>query len=202
FKGGGKGREFTVSEDGSLNYEVQKGDTLWSISKDVLKAKLNREPNSGEIFAQITEIASASGITNPNKIYPMDKIKVPQAKTNEADSAEIPKSITDQLSDTQKTDKPYLTNLAKMATVLTTKFNNFDANKDRQITPNEYQAVMDSYANLAGKETDPTKKKVMQTVHQVLEQAKVLFPRTASRTHAISPEYLAQSINDLTILSK
>lgn len=72
-------RQFTVKEDGSASYEVKGGDTLWSISQDVLRNKLGREPNNAELMKQIDDIARASNIADPNLIRAgMDVLTIPK----------------------------------------------------------------------------------------------------------------------------
>ncbi len=72
-------RQFAVKSDGSASYEVKGGDTLWSISQDVLRNKLGREPNNAELTKQIDDIAKASNIANPNLIRAgMDVLTIPK----------------------------------------------------------------------------------------------------------------------------
>lgn len=60
-------------------HEVKKGDTLWKLCKDHLRqANGGKEPSDREIMKTITEVAKANGISNPDRIYPGQKIKLPQ----------------------------------------------------------------------------------------------------------------------------
>lgn len=72
-------REFNVKGDGSAEYAVKSGDTVWDISTDVLRRQLGREPSGSEIVDQVQRIASASGLTDANLIYPGDKLTIPAA---------------------------------------------------------------------------------------------------------------------------
>jgi hypothetical protein len=72
-------REFTVNSDGSAEYSVKSGDTVWDISTDVLRRQLGREPSGAEIVDQVQRIATASGLADANLIYPGDKLTIPAA---------------------------------------------------------------------------------------------------------------------------
>lgn len=72
-------REFNVKGDGSAEYAVKSGDTVWDISIDVLRGQLGREPSGAEIVDQVQRIASASGLADANLIHPGDKLTIPDA---------------------------------------------------------------------------------------------------------------------------
>lgn len=71
------GRNFEVRGDGGAEYTVQSGDTVWGVSTDVLRKRLGREPNNGEINTEVNRIAAASGLSNKNLIHPGEKLVVP-----------------------------------------------------------------------------------------------------------------------------
>lgn len=74
-------REFTVNGDGTAEYVVKSGDTVWSVATDVLRNRLGHEPSSGAIAGEVQRIAEASGLNKPPRtpdlIYPEDKLIVP-----------------------------------------------------------------------------------------------------------------------------
>ena len=65
-------REVEVHDDGSALYSVKKGDTLWSISSDVLKSEHADDPDyrptHAEIQRAVKEIARRNHIQNPDRI--------------------------------------------------------------------------------------------------------------------------------------
>jgi YD repeat-containing protein len=65
-------REIEVRDDGSASYSVKKGDTLWSISSDVLKSEHaydpDYRPSHAEIQRTVKEIAHRNHIANPDRI--------------------------------------------------------------------------------------------------------------------------------------
>ncbi|MBS1956013.1 MAG: peptidoglycan DD-metalloendopeptidase family protein [Cyanobacteria bacterium SZAS-4] len=78
-------RQFTVKNDGTASYEVKGGDTLWSISQDVLRNKLGREPSNAELMKKIDDIAKASNIADPNLIRAgMDVLTIPKDDSGSA----------------------------------------------------------------------------------------------------------------------
>lgn len=82
-------RQFTVKNDGTASYEVKGGDTLWSISQDVLRNKLGREPSNAELMKQIDDIAKASNIADPNLIRAgMDVLTIPKEGSSPAPPAD------------------------------------------------------------------------------------------------------------------
>lgn len=76
-------RMFTVHPDGSAEYTVVKGDCVWFVATDVLKARTGKQPSDADIITEVNSIAKASGLTengrNPDLIYPNDKLIVPPA---------------------------------------------------------------------------------------------------------------------------
>lgn len=94
-------RQFTVQADGSASYEVKSGDTLWSISQDVLRNKLGRDPSNAELMKQIDDIAKASNIADPNLIRAgMDVLTVPK----DGSGAAAPSDQQKQQQQRQSTD--------------------------------------------------------------------------------------------------
>lgn len=71
------GRIFDAKGDGSAEYTVERGDTVWGVSTDVLRKRLGREPGAGEIKSEVDRIAAASGLQNANLIHPGEKLVVP-----------------------------------------------------------------------------------------------------------------------------
>ena len=71
-------RDFDVRSDGSAEYEVKKGDNLWSITKDTLAERLGRKPTQTEINDSYRQIAEANDIKNANKLQIGQKLMIPQ----------------------------------------------------------------------------------------------------------------------------
>lgn len=67
---GKRGRKITANDDGSVSYQVKKGDSLWAISTDILEARLGRKPTNKEIMGMVKGIAGdrQNGIRNQNRI--------------------------------------------------------------------------------------------------------------------------------------
>lgn len=60
-------------------YEVQRGDTLWKICSDYLRRVSNgQQPSGNDVERIVREVAQANGIQDPDKIYPGQKIRLPQ----------------------------------------------------------------------------------------------------------------------------
>lgn len=73
-------RKFHVNEDGSMTYDIESGDTLWSMSMDVLLARGYKaeQITNADILRMINEIAAANGVADPNMIYAGTKgFKIP-----------------------------------------------------------------------------------------------------------------------------
>lgn len=62
-----------------INYEVEPGDSLWSISADVLRSDLGREPTDFEIHQLWSEVKSSNPEFSHNfdLIHPGDGVRVP-----------------------------------------------------------------------------------------------------------------------------
>ena len=71
-------RDFDVRSDGSAEYDVKKGDNLWSITKDTLQERLGRKPTQSEINESYKQIAEANDIKDANKLKVGQKLLIPQ----------------------------------------------------------------------------------------------------------------------------
>lgn len=76
-------RDFAVHEDGTADYTVKRGDTLWEISKDVLRERHKDEPGyrptREEIEQQVDEIARHNHIEDPDRIDVGQRLEIPRA---------------------------------------------------------------------------------------------------------------------------
>jgi hypothetical protein len=70
-------RDFTVYPDGSAEYNIKKGDNVWSVAKDALKHKLDHEPTPKEILLATRAIAKATRLHNANLINPNHSLIIP-----------------------------------------------------------------------------------------------------------------------------
>lgn len=68
-------------------YEVKKGDTMWGISRDHLRETAGKEPSQQEVKAHANAIARQNGLTNPERIYPGQKLKITEVKDHKKDDA-------------------------------------------------------------------------------------------------------------------
>lgn len=96
-------RDFDVRSDGSAEYEVKKGDNLWSITKDTLQERLGRKPTQTEINDSYRQIAEANDIQNANKLKIGQKLMIPQG--GKVDVEKLPETqnpTIDFSSDTAK----------------------------------------------------------------------------------------------------
>lgn len=82
-------REFSTSTEGTAQYKIAKGDTLWSISKDVLTEQLGRKPSNSEINDIYRKIAEANGIQDANKLKLGQSLTIPQGTAERAAMPEV-----------------------------------------------------------------------------------------------------------------
>ncbi|HEY9716856.1 MAG TPA: hypothetical protein V6C69_05285 [Trichormus sp.] len=76
-------RQFSVNADGSSHYQVQKGDTYWSVVKDALQARdPSHPPANTEIADTLRQLAQQQGrpLSQLNKLHPGDSIDIPMPK--------------------------------------------------------------------------------------------------------------------------
>ena len=66
-----------ASEEKWMEYTVKRGDTLWGLARDTFGVS-------------VKEIAEANNLTNPDRIYPGQKIRVKMQDTPEKVNAELP----------------------------------------------------------------------------------------------------------------
>lgn len=86
-------RDFFANSDNSGSYVTKKGDTLWSIAKETLKAQTGEMPNSKDIENAVRTIARENGIKDPSRIGVGQEIRVPAAPHR----AEFPKAQAPEL---------------------------------------------------------------------------------------------------------
>lgn len=86
-------RDFFANSDNSGSYVTKKGDTLWSIAKDTLKAQTGEMPSVKDIENAVRSIARENGINDPSKIGVGQEIRVPAAPHR----AEFPKAQAPEL---------------------------------------------------------------------------------------------------------
>ncbi len=87
-------RDFQKSTDGSAQYKIAKGDTLWSVSRDILTQQYKNQgrdekPDNDAINNFYRSLADANGITNPDKIKIGQSLTVPQGTTEKAAMPEV-----------------------------------------------------------------------------------------------------------------
>ncbi len=71
------GRDATTNADGSGQVTVNKGDTAWSISKDVLKSQGIDSPTDNQVANYIKELELANGKPALRHLHPGDTLKLP-----------------------------------------------------------------------------------------------------------------------------
>ncbi len=84
-------RDFEMKNDESADYKIQRGDTLWSIARDVLKHKHegeeNYKPSPREIRDEVNKIAKENNIANPDKILAGDSLHIAKDGRESVDTA-------------------------------------------------------------------------------------------------------------------
>ncbi len=78
-----------VRQDYVGQYEVQRGDTLWAISKDMLGA----QATNAQIAQRVHEIAALNGLQNADFIRAGDTLNLPLADADTAELARIQDSL-------------------------------------------------------------------------------------------------------------
>ncbi len=72
------GRDFSARADGSAEYTVKAGDTMWNITKDVLtRNNPGREIKNTDIDQTYRKIAEANALVNPNRLSVGQKLIIP-----------------------------------------------------------------------------------------------------------------------------
>ncbi len=72
------GRDFVARTDGSAEYSIKAGDTMWNITKEVLSRNSNGHvPTSAEIDQTYRKIAEANALKNPNQLAVGQKLIIP-----------------------------------------------------------------------------------------------------------------------------
>lgn len=61
-------------------YEVQKGDSIWGISRAYLRETTRKEPSPQEVKATAISIAKENRLSHPDQIHPGQKLKMPELK--------------------------------------------------------------------------------------------------------------------------
>ncbi len=70
--------EFVPRADGSAQYTVKAGDTLWNITKDILTRNgAGRVPSNTDIDQTYRKIAQANALTNPNRLSIGQQLNIP-----------------------------------------------------------------------------------------------------------------------------
>ncbi len=95
-----KGGVKTDSEKENI-HTVKKGDTIWGICRDELRAASGKEPNDHEVHQMVKEVVQINNLKTPEKIHPGDKIKLrPKTECEETPPAEVPAPETSNPPDT------------------------------------------------------------------------------------------------------
>jgi hypothetical protein len=80
------GRDATLNPDGSGKVTVKQGDTVWSISNDVLKAQGIENPTANQIANYVKELEHSNTISRRHPIRKGDQITLPPAVQNSANT--------------------------------------------------------------------------------------------------------------------
>ncbi len=79
----GGSHDFVAKPDGSAEYTVKAGDTLWNITKDVLSRNgSGQPPSSTDIDQTYRKIAEANALKNPNRLSVGEKLNIPAPGTD------------------------------------------------------------------------------------------------------------------------
>ncbi len=71
-------REVTTNPvDGSRNYTIRQGDTLWSVARDSLQHQNGERPSNAQILEQVRNIARENNIANPDRIPLGTELRMP-----------------------------------------------------------------------------------------------------------------------------
>jgi len=105
--------KFPEKVDNAEVYIVKKGDSPWSIARDVLKARTGRTPSANEIVHTMHDIAESLGENDAASILlrPGDKLWIPLSKSASEKVAATTTAIEAQKDDgsktqSQSTEKP------------------------------------------------------------------------------------------------
>jgi YD repeat-containing protein len=83
-------REYTVLSDGTAEYTVQRGDTVWSIAREALEHRHpDHDPTGREILQEVRRIARDSGLEDPNVLHPGDRIVIRPESAESAAEAPV-----------------------------------------------------------------------------------------------------------------
>jgi len=95
-------RDFFANSDNSGSYVTKKGDTLWSIAKETLKAQTGETPGVKDIESAVKAIARENGIADPNRMQVGRELRVPAS----AHRAEFPRAHAPELETTDRDLQP------------------------------------------------------------------------------------------------
>lgn len=152
--------------------EVKQADTLSGIAKDVL-SKSGRQPSQTEIKSLVDEICRRNGITNPDRIYPGDRLFIPGAKEGLSAKGKEGAGEDKERSNKKLEDvKPRaMSSQEKEADALTRHFDKIDRDKSDRISKEELNDYTESLRKQLRTERDPEKARQLKEDIMSLDRA-------------------------------
>lgn len=105
-------REFTINEDGSASHTIRPGETVWSVTKDMLREKTGKEPTNAEVAKAVKDIEKhnqdkGGEIKDANLTKPGQKLLIPPAEVAAIKEArgEQPAKQQEEGKETETTSK-------------------------------------------------------------------------------------------------
>ncbi|HNB22572.1 MAG TPA: hypothetical protein PKZ32_09150 [Candidatus Melainabacteria bacterium] len=95
-EGGKQGRSYNVGRDNKINYNVQEGDNLWNVGKDIARLNGNANPSNQDIQAIVNQIGHAGVGGDPDKINAGEQISF-GANTAEGDQTNLSNLLPQEL---------------------------------------------------------------------------------------------------------